>query len=256
MLLPHFSEKLVRILEAHPEAGIAVGERMETDETGIPREITPFYTTDCIIPGEKQAKVFMLSSFLPCQVMIRRETLKKAGPVDERHIVNLDGLLWFKCALVGDVGYTRDPVAVYRIHGESTTAHYNRTINHMIEYYGTLSEMFRLAKGKAYLEQHFDVAVKRVAQLSVRYSHGVMKERNFDLVGRYLALARAFDPAISDTHSYKTLTYCIEAGGADPLELYDKLVDTMASGPRNFSYEPPDGFRRLVEANHPEQIHG
>ncbi|MGA7829252.1 MAG: glycosyltransferase [Geobacteraceae bacterium] len=244
-LLPHFAEKLVRILESHPEAGIAVGERMETDETGIPSEIAPFYTSDCIIPGEKQAKVFMLSSFLPCQVLIRRETLEKAGPVDERHIVNLDGLLWFKCALAGDVGYTREPVAIYRIHGESTTAHYNRTINHMIEYYCTLSEMFRLAKGRPYLEQFFDVAVKRVAQLSLRYSHAVLKERNFDLVSRYLALATVFDPSITDNHTYKTLKYCVDSDDADPLELYGKLVDTMTSGPRNFSYEPPDGFRGL-----------
>lgn len=244
-LLPHFAEQLVPILEAYPEAGIAVGERMETDEAGAVREIAPFYSTDCIIPGEKQAKVFMLSSFLPCQVLVRRETLAKTGPVDERHIVNLDGLLWFKCALAGDVGYTRKAVSIYRIHGESTTSHYNRTINHMIEYYCTLSEMFKLAKGRSYLEQYFDTAVKRVAQLTLRYSHAVMRERNFDLVSRYLSLAKVFDPSIGDNHTYKTLAYCVDAGGTDPLELYDKLSDTMAAGPRDFSYEPPDGFRHL-----------
>lgn len=245
ILLADFAETLVPILEGHPEVGMAVGERMETDESGVPREITPFYNVDCIIPGEKQAKVFMLSSFLPCQVLVRRSTLKVVGMVDERHIVNLDGLLWFKCSLAADVAYVRKPVAIYRIHGESTTAQYNRTINHMIEYYCTLSEMFRLAKGRNYLEKHFEIAVKRVAKLTLRYCHGVMQERNFDLVSRYLALATVFDPNIVGDDTYKTLKYCVECSTTDPLTLYCKLVDTLKDGPRNFSYDPPEDFRLL-----------
>jgi glycosyltransferase involved in cell wall biosynthesis len=244
-LLPDFAEKLVPILERNPNVGMAVGERMETDETSVPRKITPFYNTNCIIPGEKQARVFMMTSFLPCQVLLRRETFEKAGRVDERHIVNLDGLMWFKCALVADVGYIQDPVCIYRSHGESTTAQYNRTIDHMIEYYSTLSEMFRLAKDRPYLKQYFDVAVKRAGALTVRYCHSIFKEKNYDLVKRYLSLAAVFDPDIVNDHTYKTLKHCAESTDVDPYILYEKLVD-KASTTRDYSYSPPDDYIPLA----------
>lgn len=244
ILLPDFIQKLMAILKNFPNVGIAVGERMETNETGIPQKIVPFYDRNCIIPGEKQAKVFMMSSFLPCQVLICREIFEKTGWINEHHIVNLDGLMWFKMALVSDVGYIRDAVSIYRIHGNQTTAKYNRTINHMIEYYGTLCEMFKLAKGRPYLEQFFDEAVRRVGVLTLRYCHSVFKEKNFDLVKRYLLLAAVFDPEIVHSHQYRTLKYCAESIDVDPLELYEKLFDGRSLS-RKFSYSPPDGFESL-----------
>ncbi len=241
VLLPHFAENLLPILESHPQVGLAVGERMETDETGIHRQIAPFYNTNCIIPGEKQAKVFMMTSFLPCQVLVRRETFERAGGVDERYIVNLDGLLWFKCALVGDVGYIQQPVAVYRMHKESATARYNQSIGHMMEYYCTLSQMFNLAKNRPYLMEFYDTAVKRIGHLALRYSHSIFRSGNFDLVRRYLALAAVFDPDIVNDHTYRTLQYCTQSAAVDPSVLYQRLSDTMSPEVRTFSYEPPEG---------------
>ncbi len=241
-LLPHFVEKLMPILESYPDVGMAVGERMETDETGIPRKIAPFYNTSCIISGEKQAKVFMMTSFLPCQVLLRRETFEKAGGVDERYIVNLDGLLWFKCSLVGDVGYIQRQVAVYRTHRENTTAQYNQSIGHMMEYYCTLSQMFKLAKDRPYLVKFFDAAVKRIGYLALRYCHSIFRSGNFEIAKRYITLATVFDPDIVSNHTYQTLKYCAESDGVDRLALYQKLVDTMAPEVRQFSYDPPEGF--------------
>ncbi len=241
-LLPSFAEKLVPILESHPNVGMAVGERMETDETGILRKITPFYNINCIIPGEKQAKVFMMSSFLPCQVLLRCETFEEVGGVDERYIVNLDGLLWFKCSLVSDVGYITNQVAVYRKHNENTTAQYNQSIGHMMEYYCTLSEMFKLAKDRPYLVKYFEAAVKRIGYLALRYSHSIFRAGNFELVKRYMALATVFDPDLVNNQTYQTLKYCAESKTVDPLVLYQKLIDTMSPEVRTLSYDPPEGI--------------
>ncbi len=244
-LLPEFAERLAPILMKYPEAGMAVGERLETDESGQPRHITPFYNTDCLIPGERQAKVFMFMSFLPCQVLVRRAVLDRIGGVDLRHIVNLDGLLWFKCALAGDVAYVREPVGIYRVHGESTTAHCNRGIGHMMDYHATLSEMFHQGRGRPYLEQFYDAAVKRIGQLTLRYCHGVFREGNYELARRFLALATVFDPEIVGTHTWRTMRYCAESIDRDPGELYRALLPTMSPEARSFSYDPPDGFRSL-----------
>lgn len=245
-LLPDFAAHLVPILQAYPEAGMAVGERLETDESGEPWSITPFYNEDCVIPGERQAKVFLFMSFLPCQVLVRRSVLEQIGGVDPRHIVNLDGLLWFKCALAGDVAYLRAPVGIYRIHGESTTAQCNRGIGHMMEYYSTLTEMFRQGRGRPYLEQFFDAAVKRVGQLTLRYCHHVFREENYALAGRFLALATVFDPDIRTTHTWRTMNYCAESTEQDPGTLYRALLPTLSPETRTFSYDPPEGFRTLA----------
>ncbi len=242
ILLPNFIETLIPILENHNNVGLAVGERMTTDETGRVKEIAPFYNTNCIIPGEKQAKIFMLTSFLPCQVLFRREIFDQVGCVDKHHIVNLDGLLWFKFALISDVGYIQSPVAIYRTHNENTTSQYNQSIDHMLEYYRTLSKMFTLAKDKPYLARFFDEAIKRVGALTLRYSHSIIRSSNFDLAKRYLTLALVFDPDLEQNHTYKTLKSCFESVDEDPLQLYKKLYDTVTPEIRTFSYDPPEGF--------------
>ena len=239
-LLPHFASRLVPILERNGDVGMAVGERMEMDESSVPRKIPPFYDRNCIIPGEKQAKVFMMTSFLPCQVLVRRETFLAAGAVDERHIINLDGLLWFKCSLKGDVAYIQDPVCIYRRHHESTTATYNRTINHMKEYHSTLSTMFSIGRNRPYLRRHFGEAKKRVAELTIRYCHDVIEEKNYPLARNFLSLATEFDPEVVHTANYKTLKRCLDSKKIDPLEFYNQL-NARESTKRKTSYKPPEG---------------
>ncbi len=242
-ILPEFAEKLVPILEDYQNVGMAVGERIIIDEKNVQKRISPFYNTNCIIPGIKQAKVFMMTSFLPCQVLVRREIIDEIDGVDERHIVNLDGLFWFKIALVSDVAYIQDEVALYRIHGEQTTAIYNRTISHMMEYYSTLTEMFKLAKGKTYLEKHFNLAVKRVGELTLRYGLDVIEDKNHELARRYLALATVFDSEIINDEKYKTFKKCLDS--LDPYKAYIKLIREKKPKFRNFSYSPPEGSIKI-----------
>jgi glycosyltransferase involved in cell wall biosynthesis len=243
-LLPDFCKKLVPLLANYDTVVMAVGERKETDESSIPYSITPFYNTNCIVPSEKQAKVFMMMSFLPCQVLFKKKAFIESGKVNEKHIVNLDGLLWFQIALQGDVAYIQDEVSVYRIHQDNTTSAYNKTINHMMEYYGTLTEMFKLAKGRKYIEHFFDVAEKRIAALTLRYCHEVIKNKNYELAKQYLRLAQVFDKKIKNDKVYKLLDYALESELVEPIEIYNKLI-TKVSLKRQESYEPPEGFVKI-----------
>jgi len=244
-LLPNFASILVPLLEKYPNTGIAVGERMLTNEKNVITKIPPFYNINCIIPGLKQAKVFMMTSFLINQVLFRRDVFDKIGDIDERFIVNLDGLLWFKCALQGDVAYIQKPVSIYRIHKEQITAKYNQTINHMLEYHNTLTEMFKLAKGILYLEQFFDDAVKRVGELTVRYCDDIIKNENYDLAKRYLALATVFDPKIVNREHYKILKESLETNDVEPLKAYNKLIKNKNLINRKTSYSPPEGSIKI-----------
>lgn len=247
MLLPDFATKLVPILEEHPNVSMAVGERMLTNEKNELRRITPLYEHNCIIPGIKQARIFMMTSFLPCQVLLRRSTFEKVGGVDPRHIVNLDGLLWFKCALAGDVAYIQDPVSIYRIHRNQVTSEYNRTLNHMMEYYVTLSAMSKAGKNCEYVTEFFDEAVRRIGPLTLRYNLEVMRERNYDLAKRYLTLSAVFDPTIVEGEDYNKIKECLDSSGEDREKLLGQLLEKKSAlRDRGFSYKPPDGSVPLI----------
>ncbi|MGE0756859.1 MAG: glycosyltransferase family 2 protein [Pirellulaceae bacterium] len=245
-LLPNCLQRLVPLLDAHGHVGLAAGERFERDEAGPYQAIAPFYDGDYLIPGERQAKVFMLAAMVPCQVLVRKSVLLAAGGIDERHIVNLDGLLWFRCALQADVAYVQTPVCVYRRHANSTTSQCNRTVRHMMDYHATLMEMFRLAADRPYLRQYFDIAEKRVGELTVRYCRQVLQERDFSLARRFLALAQVFDPGVVERPDFQLLQCCLASTDGDPLTLYKRLA-TNEESKRRHSYEPPEGSRPLPE---------
>lgn len=240
MLAPGFSRTLVPMLDANPTAVLAVGERLEMDHIGNTREITPFYNGDYFIPGTRQAKVFLFASFLPCQVMFVRNCLFQAGGIDPAHTVNLDGLLWFRISLLGDVVYTQSPVGYYRSHTNSTTSQYNRTIDHMIEYYGTLKAMFQIAKGNVFLESHFPSAIKRVGQLTLRYIRKMIDEKNYALARRHLSLALFFDPELSSDDQFQLLSAALTS--VDPEAECASLLKPSC---RIKSYEPPEGSLQL-----------
>lgn len=245
LLLPDFISKLLPLLEKYPNVGMAAGERMITDEANRRKPIKPFYKYNCIVPGIKQAKVFMMTSFLPCQVLLRRKIFNQIGGIDERHTVNLDGLLWFKCSLVRDLAYIQNPVCAYRTHKNQTTAKYNKTFDHMIEYYNTLKEMLAMAQGIPYLKRFSQIAIKRVGELTVRYCDEVMKNQNYDLAKRYLALATVFDPEVSNLKQYKIIKQSLQSKKEDPWIRYNKLKGFIDINIRKFSYDPPLGSLKL-----------
>ncbi len=233
----NFYADLSVLLEQYPSAVMAVGERVEIDssEKTIAAP-APFYDHDYLIPGVEQSKIFLLTSFLPCQVLFRRKVVLSFGGAKKFFNVNLDGLLWFKASLFGDVAYTQKCVCSYRRHLSSTTSSLNRSIVHLFEYYSTLKEMFIFAgeRGLA-LEESRTRAFCRIAELAVRYGKEIYAAGNADLSRRYLMLAAAIDPRILESAAYLDVEKTIREGMP------------LASGlsARTVSYPPPPGSRQI-----------
>jgi glycosyltransferase involved in cell wall biosynthesis len=246
-LLPDFASRLAPLLDAHPSVGLAVGERLETDESGVPHPIAPFYDRECLVPGELQARVFLFSGFLPCQVLMRKAVFEEAGGVDPRHVVNLDGLLWFRCCLRADLAYVREPVGIYRIHSESTTSRYCRNIDHLFEYHGTLREMFRLGRGRAELEASFEAAVRRMGALALRFCRPVLDRGDGELALRYLDLAVAVDPALRSDSTWRAYRSCAES--ATPRASLQAASALLGPQKRMHSWPPPEGSRPLSQGD-------
>ena len=243
-LFPNFAKTLAPHLDQHPEVGMLVGERIVVDEDGTFEEWPPFYNQDCIIPGLEQARIFMLSSFLPCQVLVRRSVLHKVGLVDPRHVVNLDGLLWFKCALAKDVGYVQEKVCAYRVHPNSTTSQLNRSGQFVMEIYNTIMAIVHYGRDYELIRNNTNKALKRIGTLAVRHSLQSLEEGLYDETTQFLDFARAFDQDIVNNYDYKVMRFCLEAGDVSPQILFKLLRGTFGKI-RNISYAPSPGWRPL-----------
>lgn len=238
-LLPNALADLFELFNMHPDAVMAVGERIEINGSDETRHIAPFYDANYRIPGIKQAKIFMFSSFLPCQVLFRKKVFKAAGGVDPNYIVNLDGLLWFKLSLHGDVLYRQNEVSIYRYHSENTTSGVNHSTNGMIDLYLTIRRMIELSKDNAYLSSFHEAAIKRAGDLILRYATRVAHEGNIELAKRQMLLAQYFNPDLTGSKALAELSGKIESGEIlKPVKFKDEIL-------RAASYQPPEGSIEL-----------
>jgi len=233
----NFYTDLSKLVEQNPTAVLAVGERVEIDSKG--EEIyspPPFYDGDYWIPGIEQAKVFLFSSYLPCQVMFKREVILSFGGAKNFFNVNLDGLLWFKASLNGDVLYTQKRVCSYRRHDSSTTSGLNKSITHLFEYYCTLKEMFNYAKDLGVdLEDKRSGAFNRISELALRYAKEIYVANDVLLCKRYLMLAEVINPDIRKMPEYQELENAINNG----------VLLTSGISIRRVSYCPPPGSKKI-----------
>ncbi len=233
----NFYAELSNLLEQYPSAVMAVGERIEIDSSGKTIVVpAPFYDHDYLIPGTEQSKIFLLSGFLPCQVLFKRKVILSFGGAKRFFKVNLDGLLWFKASLFGDVAYTQKCVCSYRRHQFSTTSSLNRSIVHLFEYYCTLKEMFNFAEEHGFaLAESRSKAFGRIAELAVRYANEIYASGDVPLSKQYLMLAGAVDPLIQESPVF--------------LDVEKTIRERMPVGSglfaRTVSYPPPPGSRQI-----------
>jgi len=230
ILHPNFYTDLSKLVECYPAAVMAVGERVEINAEGdVFYSPPPFYDGDYWIPGLEQAKVFLLSGFLPCQVMFKREVVLSFGGAKIFFNVNLDGLLWFKAALNGDVLYTQKPVCSYRRHNASTTSGLNKSITHLFEYYCTLKEMFNYAQSLGVdFENKRHGAFNRISELALRYAKEIYITNDISLCKRYLMLAEVINPNIRETSMFRDLENTINNGGGGMPDVFIRKVSYCA----------------------------
>ena len=233
LLHGNFFIDLSKLLDRFPSAVMAVGERDEINSKAEKiHTLAPFYDGSYLIPGKEQAKVFMYTGFLPCQVLFRKDKILSFGGAKKSYVVNLDGLLWFKAALLGDVVYTQNIVCSYRKHASSTTSLLNKQLFHMFEYFCTLKEMFRFAEENGCDFSHEYVgAFTRMSELSIRYSKEIYASGDKLLAKRYLLLAEAIDPLLKDSAIFKNVENLIK----------NDVVLKSSFSTRTISYSPPEG---------------
>lgn len=233
----NFAADLLDLFERCPSAVMAVGERQEITASGdVQYAPPPFYDGDYLVPGIEQAKIFLISSFLPCQVIFDREIVLSFGGAERFFSVNLDGLLWFKTSLFGDVAYIQNLVCSYRKHSTSTTSGLNRSVSHMFEYYCTQKRMFDFAQEQGFdFEPNRPRSFMRVSELALRYGKEISADGDHETSKSYLLVAESINPQIRENSAF------IEVDEANNTELE---LSTGISV-RSISYPPPSGSHSI-----------
>jgi len=236
LLSQDFFSVLLPLMENNHNVVMAVGERVEIDENDVVLfPCTPFYDNDYFIKGKEQAKIFLLSSFLPCQVLFKKAAVLEFGGAQPHYNINLDGLLWFKLCFYGDVAYTQKTVCFYRRHSDSVTSREKNTLQHLFEYYSTVKQMFIFSQTKGYdFSVEKDRAFTRIAELALRYAREINSHDNILLVQRFVMFAKAIKPTINSVQILRELKI---GRGQQNGKIYFHN--------RTISYKPPVGSRRI-----------
>lgn len=267
VLKPRFLEKAMAVILGHPERtiGFVATEREVIDGEGRIRPFPPFYSTSCIVPGEKQAKVFLMGNpFVPSQVVLDRDVFQP----DYIHFAELrkdpralerlrrganefgfvaDCSMWFRLCLKGDFGYVREPLIQYREHFQGEAASHMGNLRGIFELYLMKERLVEEARqqGLSFVVEHGDAALRKVGADCLKWAVMFLERGQVATTRRLLHQAAAIDGALEDSPTYKALDYVTSHGGARAWEAYQALQPHIGACLRDFSYDPPEGSTPL-----------
>ena len=129
---PHFLERLVPVLDAHPNVGLAYSNSLVVDESGAVvarfddwiKHLHPTkWLTDHVADGPEECRRYLARcNTIPnaSAVLFRRELYERVGGADETTRLCGDWSTWAKLLCVSDAGYLAEPLNHFRAaHAES-----------------------------------------------------------------------------------------------------------------------------------------
>lgn len=257
-LKPEFVARTLEVVLAHPERTVSLvaAEREVIDGEGRAVAFPPFYTRSCLIPGDRQAKVFLMRNpFVPSQVLINRAIFDPAFRARDREAGDYDRevrlpfpcmadcSMWFNLCLAGDFGYLRDKLAVYRQHFKGEAAANMGSLKGVFELYAMKLQLIGDARaaGREEIAAHGEAAIRKIGSDCLKWAAMLLQNRNLAAARRLLHMAAAIDLDLEGTRSFKALAYALDSGAEDPHGVFQALGPFIGVTLRDFSYDPPEG---------------
>lgn len=239
---PTFLEKTMSVLEKNPNVSMVMTNRVEVDENGKKKFVPPFYNKSCIIPGEEQAGVFMMSGIaIPGQRLARHDgKLNKIQKFLRIHEVAGDWYNNFLYSCCGDVAYIAEDLCRYRVHSGNETQISEDTLLASMEHFCIVNSFLSISKtfDMQIPIARFDDAVKKLGSMCLRYAIKMIRAQKEKIASRYLKLALVYDENIDKTEDYQVLLSYLnrESEAKDKFKiLAEQLIE------RKKSYDPPKG---------------
>jgi len=244
---PEFIERCVTLLEKFPNAAFAMVHRDILDEDG---EITfepPFYDRTCLIPGDEQTAVYMMTSINPSisQVLYRREQFL------EKNMIGTHNSRWFGARILDfnlccdyPMIYIDEPLLLNRVHPMSEGA---QLADNLLQCIGEYSLVHQFADKAASMGHdktagRLGEAVEKIGKLCLRYCARFLLQNDDATARQYFRLAEAIHPAVTDDAMYLRLSsYWAAPCDASRAALVASIANEENFSQRAVSYAPPPG---------------
>ncbi len=121
---PHFLERTVPLMDAHPEVALLATAHWHVDYDGVltAEQVGPFGDGP-ICPADVAAEQLALWGNIvgmPTNTLIRRDALESVGGFDASYAPGADVQLWLKLLALGDMAWVPEKLCFWRIHARHT----------------------------------------------------------------------------------------------------------------------------------------
>lgn len=146
MLHPHYLERAINALDAAPDAVWLFCCAEHVDAVGRHLRLQSAYAESRCVPGQDLARRLLLEGCLinPAGVLARRSAYEAVGRFTEAIVWGVDWHMWVRLALHGNAVYLAEPLAQYRIHGQSGTSGVMATARNGKDEVWMMNDLFRL----------------------------------------------------------------------------------------------------------------
>lgn len=246
-LRPTFIECCVTALESHPNAGFAMVHREIMDEVGRLTPEPPFYDCSCLISGEEQAAVYMMSSVNPCISQIlyhmdRAENKHMAGNLNDRWLGDRIADFYMCCEY--PVVYLEAPLLLNRVHPQSDGARMYSNLLQCMSEYVLLHQLADIARNYEHMQkaqERLPGGIEKLGRLCLRYCLRCLIAGDETSAYRYFHLAIAMFPGIRSDGMCREFFEYWEAGPVDREKRLKELTQKANLERRTVSYPPPPG---------------
>lgn len=193
-----FYDKLQRAFEENPEIGAAFCRHIHMNERGHWQEISPLEQSESGVLKNWLERIAVRQLIQTPSIVVRRDTYEKLGTFDTRLSWTEDWEMWVRIAANYPVWYEVEPLAMYRIHSNSSSGYRTRT--------GENIQDFRKAIGivKDYLPNN---SADQLSQKALEHYafYALQSARHFILKGDTYAAKNQIKEALRCRSSFKVL---------------------------------------------------
>jgi glycosyltransferase involved in cell wall biosynthesis len=245
----------IQILESNLDSGLLIANRSIINEENEVSQEAPFYKVNCKIPPPLQSEVYMMASINPSltQVVYRSCYAKNINEIikfGSRYHANR--MLDFMISCESSIIYVTDPYVFHRQHSENDSIGATEKLIEIIGPYLLNLEFIEIARQHDLdeVQDRWDSSVKKLSELSLRYSISALKNKNTRLSKRYFYLALALHPEINVNPIFKEIENFLLNPQQNNQALEEFISKNSGIG-RNLSYDPPQGSILLPQNDVP-----
>lgn len=244
---PNFIERCVNLLEKHPDAAFAMVHRDVIDDKSEVTSEPPFYDRTCLIPGDEQTTVYMMTSVNPSisQCLYRREKFL------EKNLIGVHNSRWFGARILDfnlccdyPMIYINEPLLLNRVHPMSEGAMIADNLLQCMGEYSLVHQFADKAASMGHLKTagRLDEAIEKIGKLCLRYCARFLLQNDETTARQYFRLAESIFPDVAGDGMYQMLSGYWHSPNANAKAAIVADIDRQANfSKRTVSYPAPPG---------------